>query len=171
MANWEYISVDTDSMTAGKFYRVYTNKDNATLVLLKDDEDAKFNQVDINQESIESLQINQNNDKILILDNHARINNLENQSLKDNFIAGMHLASIRKNFVDSTHVEVEYGRGEINNIMVYNLHTDTPTQKIYKEVTSGIELSYKETYEDGELVSKKVIIDTMIPITGYVLIL
>ncbi|MGL5751259.1 MAG: hypothetical protein ACRCXT_12065 [Paraclostridium sp.] len=33
--NWEYVSVDTDTLEPGKFYLVLTNKDNATLTLEK----------------------------------------------------------------------------------------------------------------------------------------
>lgn len=40
-----FMSVNPDTLTPGKFYRVYTDKDNATLTLLKDDEDTLYSDV------------------------------------------------------------------------------------------------------------------------------
>ncbi|MGL5691983.1 MAG: hypothetical protein ACRDD8_14335, partial [Bacteroidales bacterium] len=95
MANWEYISVDTDSMERGKFYNVYTNADNATLIIpkqLQDDVDAQVEQNrldivaikgknDFQDIKIQEIMDSKNENLDLILDNQRRINNLEDTSL------------------------------------------------------------------------------------------
>lgn len=176
----QYVAYDDSNMEPGKFYIVEVNKDlvpNLLPVTMITDRIAANEvaiqslSVAVTQEQLSDLISQVNNDKIVISDNQARINNLENQNLKDNFIAGMELASIRKEFVNSNYIEVAYGRREINNIMVYGLVEDSATEKIYKEITSGIELKYHEKYNNGELIEKIVVIETIQPITGYVLIL
>lgn len=171
MANWENVMVDTDQMESGKFYKIYTDKDNATLLVLKDVEDATFAQVEANRLKLLEIEDASDSEKLIILDNQARINNLEDRDLKTSFIEGMEVSSIRKEFVGATYVEVNYGRKEIHNVTVFKKIADDDNERIYEEVTSGVEVRYHEKYNNGVLFEKQVIIEMTPALTGYVLVL
>lgn len=180
MAKWEYLSVDIDSMERGVFYSVYTNHDNATLVLKKSIQDAINDQVNVNKLAIDTLKTNQTeltsevtnvvstNRNLLeiVTDNRARINNLENNDLSADFLRILELHTIRKNFTNSQNIEIEFGRKEIISIAVYILLSDTNGIQRYQEMSTGIT---KELVVDG--VIKKIVLKPNEPITGYALIL
>lgn len=187
MPNWENVMVDTDQMEPGKFYYIYTNKDNATLIIDKSIQDNINAQVDTNKNNVSSilqhniaqdskLQALENKDdsyNTIILDNQARINNLEDRDLRREFLAGLDMSSIRAYFEGKTEIKVLYGRKEITNIIVYRQVSITPEEKIYEEITSGISITYHEKYNinDNSLIEKYVLIKANTPVTGYCLIL
>lgn len=160
----QYLTYNDDNMEPGKFYVIEANKDLASNIREVTSLTEPLNQISI-------IQQKQLDDKVIILDNQARINNIEDKSLKDNFIAGMELASIRKEFVNSNYIEISYGRNEINKIQVWGEVENSSTEKIYQEITSGIEIKIHEKYNNGEVFEKLVVVETTQPITGYVLIL
>lgn len=171
MANWENLMVDTDQMEDGKFYKVYTDKNNATLLILKDSEDVIHAMVQDHETQIATLIDNDGKYNNRITDNSERINNLEDKDLKHTFIEGMEISSIRKEFVNSTYIEVNYGRKEIHNVTVFKQITDDDNERIYEEMTAGVEIRYHEKYNNGVLFEKQVIIETNTPVSGYVLVL
>ncbi|MGL5690455.1 MAG: hypothetical protein ACRDD8_06495 [Bacteroidales bacterium] len=179
--NWEYISVDTNSMESGKFYEVFTNADNATLVLPKQLQDDINSQVETNKQDIvaikgkdefQDIQIQElldskNENLDLILDNQRRINNLENTSL-DYLLRFIDKLSIRKEFTESTHIEVEHNRKFITSVRVLMLISNVGGIKRYQDITNGV---LKEEIIDTNTGMKKVILKPNEPITGYCLIL
>lgn len=171
MANWENVMVDTDQMEPGKFYKLYTDKDNVTLLISKDSEDIIHQMVQ--DHKLKVIELQQTNSQILskVVDNQSRINNLEDRDLKKSFIEGMEISSIKKEFVNSTYIEVDYGRKEIHNVTVFKRITDDDNERIYEEMTAGVEIRYHEKYNNGVLFEKQVIIETNQPVSGYVLVL
>lgn len=171
MANWEYISVDTDSLQPGKFYRIYTNKDNATLTLLKDDEDAKFSQIETNKTNIEALQDADTNYQQLIYDNQARINNLEDRDLEEEFSFGLNLNTIKVTFSGATNIKINYARNEITNVQVWAY--DETSIELHKKYTNIHVLYENHVIKDvnGNIVEKYILLKPAEPITGYAVIL
>lgn len=156
MADYRTLMVNVEGLEEGKFYHVFTESNGTTLLIPKND----YTQADFDNLSQ------------LALDNQQRINGLEDADLKDHFMIGMNLATIKKQFSNQQHIEIPYLRKEVTNVIVYGQVSVTDTEKIYKEITSGIDISYHELYDnDGSLIAKKVIIETEQPITGYALVL
>lgn len=60
MPNWENVMVDTEQMESGKFYKIYTNSNNATLLIPKE-----------NEEELEQKVNNNTNDIILLKQSHV----------------------------------------------------------------------------------------------------
>ncbi|MGL5764678.1 MAG: hypothetical protein ACRCX8_03445 [Sarcina sp.] len=181
MANWEYISVDTDSMERGKFYNVYTNADNATLIIpkqIQDDVDAQVEQNrldivaikgknDFQDIKIQEIMDSKNENLDLILDNQRRINNLEDTSL-DYLLRFIDKLSIRKEFTESTYIEIEHNRKFVTSVRVLMLISNVGGIKKYQDITHGV---LKEEVIDTNTGMKKVIFKPNEPITGYCLIL
>lgn len=179
--NWEYISVDTNSMEKGTFYSVYTNADNATLVLPKQLQDDINTQVETNKQDIVSIKgkdefqdiqiqelLDSKNENLdLILDNQRRINNLEDTSL-DYLLRFIDKLSIRKEFTESTHIEIQHNRKFITSVRVLILVSSISGIKKYKDITNGILIEEEIDTNTG---MKKVIFKPNEPITGYCLIL
>ncbi len=172
MANWENIIFDTDALEAGKFYAVYVNKDNATLTILKDVQDAVNAQVELNRFNIQSL-YNVNSEYLtLIEDNKARINNLEDRDLVKEFFIGLDHSIMKVMFTNQTEIRVDYGRKEITSITIYRVVNITPTEYVYEEVTSGVNTRYHTKFDEtGKVIERYVLITTEQPITGYALLL
>lgn len=137
-----------------------------------DIEDLQLNH--INQESkINAIDNKYETERTLILDNQARINNLEDRDLRREFLIGLDQASIRVPFESMTSIKAYYGRKEITNIIVYQQVSITPEEKVFEEITSGIQITYHEKYDinTNSLIEKYVLVETEVPITGYALIL
>lgn len=158
MANWENVMVDTDQMETGKFYKIYTNKDNATLLISKETDDKQCEDLEVVKQ--------------ITLDNQARINNLEDTEV-NKIIGFLDKISIKKNFIDATRVEIQHRRKEVINVKIMKIDSVSPDTTREVNVTAGTSIT-EEVVKDtnGNVVSKKVILDFgNTPITGYAIIL
>lgn len=171
MANWEIISVDTDQMEQGKFYTIFTDKDNATLLIPKDNQDAINSQVEKNRVDILNVSpISQQLD-VKVDDLTSRVNNLENEDLRSKFLTALEIATIRKNFSNATEIEVEYGRKEIISIQVFSLESQNDNELIY-DINTNYKLQQIIVIDqNGSPIIKKIKVKSNQPISGYVLVL
>lgn len=110
--------------------------------------------------------------KEVILDNQARINNLEDVEIKK--IMGLvDKWSIRANFQNATHVEIQHFRKHITSVKVMRIDLDVPLERIETNVTAGTNITERFVKDQqGNIVSKIVVLDFgNTPITGYIIIL
>jgi len=186
MPNWEIPSFDSESLEEGKFYSLYVNKDNATLTVSKDVQDSLNAKVLLNEHNITAIELtntdqgisiqniinNATNDKEIILDNTARINNLEDEDLRTKFLIAMEMASIKKTFTNQTDIEIQYGRKEIISISVNVLISQNEDVLLYDDATNTVKIQKELTLNsEGVQIIKKVKIHSNSPISGYVLLL
>lgn len=167
MAQYETLMVNVEGLIPGKFYRVYTDSNGTVLTIIKDDEDAKFNQIEVNKNDLIIVKQNLQNFGDAILDNQSRINNLEMTEVEriKEFISRV---SITKPFINSNIIEIEHHRDVIINVLVMEKILDTFEHKEYREVVAD----WKEVEElIGGVWIKKVVITLNQPTTGYVVIL
>lgn len=151
------VSYDTDSIPSGERF-----------IVLDGNNPIRFDSLDeLKQEIINCC----GDVKSIVLDNRARINNLEDSGIQDNFIKGLELSTIRKEVVNSTYIEVQYGRRTISNVLVYRQIENDINEKVYEEYTSNVSIRYHEKYNNGQLFEKFVVIESNTPFTGYVLVL
>lgn len=172
----QYVTFNDDNLESGKFYFIEVNKD---LVPNLHESSTILGQINSNSDNISALLLDvlnlksQDNDiNTIIYDNQARINNLEDRDLVKEFLLGLSLSTIKAYFDNQTEIKVNYGRKEVSNIIVYQKILDEPFEKVYEEITSGINITYHDKYnEDGTINERYVLIKTDTPITGYALIL
>jgi len=160
----------------------YVVYDNATffederIPLLKKDTPPRFESLtDIvtpilkNADDIINLKKSLQDTDELLIDNQARINNLEDAEV-EKIKAFLYRASIRKDFENATQVEIEYGRKDIVSLIVCQILVNTPTY--YEEkILTGVLMKKIITVVNG-VTTRKVVLDFgNIPITGYVNIL
>lgn len=172
MANWEIPSFDTNQLEEGKFYSIYVNKDNATLTIPKDNQDAVNAQVEQNRVDILNISPSAQQLDIKVDDLTSRVNNIENEDLHSKFLYALEIATIRKNFSNVTEFEIEYGRKEIISIQVYVLTEQSDQQLVYQESSSTVLIKQiVELDGSGNPTIKKINIKSNQPISGYALIL
>lgn len=171
MPNWQSPLYDTDQMQTGKFYAIYTDKDNAILLIPKENQDIVNAQVELNKFEILNMKPLVQNFDTKTNDIMARVNNLENQDLRSEFLYALEIATIRKNFSNTTEIEVEYGRKEIISIQVFSLEGQTDGELIY-DINTNYKLQQILSLDNnGNPIIKKIKIKSNTPITGYVLVL
>lgn len=186
MANWQNVMIDTDSIDSGKFYYIEINKDlvpnlrevDYLLQPVSDIDSIKLSISDLQKSTnILNNNVSHNQTKTLenlelIHDNQGRINNLENQDLAKKFLIGLDYSNIKFNYSNEIHFEINLNRTP-TSYKVYKLEEDSPlNERSFKDITSGVSIVYKETLNDNnEVISKKLIIDSNSPISGYVMVL
>lgn len=187
MADWQNIMVDLEQMEPGKFYYVYTNSDNSTLIIDKAQQDATNTQVEKNKNEIQAivdynliqdnkiqaLENKDNNVDSKILDNTQRINNLEDRTLDKELMYALDLASIKIPIMNQRRIEIEHNRKEIHLIKVMMFEYENFSTKREKNITAGTTIFEEETKDQqGTIISKKIILDFGDnPINGYTLII
>lgn len=106
-----------------------------------------------------------------IIDNTRRINNLEDRGLKEELLYSLAQASIIKTFVNSTRVEVQHNRKEIYVKKVMAYVGTAENEEMYEDITHSVKLlEVIARNPQGIIVSKKVIIQSENPITGYIMV-
>lgn len=152
------VSYDTDTIPSGERY-----------VVLNGSDPIRFDSLDeLKQEIIDCC----GDVEPIVLDNQARINNLESRDLVKEFLLALSLSTITTYFDNQTEVKVYYGRKEVTNVIVYKQTLESPTERAFEEITSGISLSYHEMLDqNGNITQKYVKIISETPITGKVLVL
>lgn len=186
----QYLAYNDNDMQSGVFYLVEANKDLApnlrpintildplheattNIVSIKAKNDAQDIEMNSIKETNTEIKENYLNIVQNIHDNTARINNLENIDLRTQFLMAMELASIKKNFTDTTEINIEYGRTEILAIRVNVLKESNDNQLIYQDSTSTVSIENIIDLDlNGHPIIKKIKIKSNQPITGYVLVL
>lgn len=108
----------------------------------------------------------------IILDNQARINNLEDTEV-NKIIGFLDKISIKKQFSNTSIVEISHFRKEIISVKVMRVNTSNPLMVEETNITAGT--SIKEIIEkdsEGKITGKKVILDFgETPISGYVIVI
>lgn len=104
-----------------------------------------------------------------ILDNQARINNLEDTEI-NKIIMFLDKISIRNNFENSKLVEISHHRKSITSVKVMEQMLKTDTETLFKDITHSVSISERNSIIGG-IETKKVIIESNDPITGYAIIL
>lgn len=167
----QYATYNDSNMESGKFYFIEANKDNASNLR---EVNSFVGSVASNTQAIAQLQqtvqgIEQNETKII--DNTRRINNLEDRDLKHELLYALDQSSIVKTFVNATRVEIQHNRKEIYVKKVMAYVGTAENEEMYEDITHSVKLLEAIVRNpQGIIVSKKVIIQSENPITGYILI-
>ncbi|MGL4358603.1 MAG: hypothetical protein ACRCSY_07900 [Cetobacterium sp.] len=176
----QFATYNDDYMETGKFYIVEVNKDNAsnlrevtsiTVPLAKATQDITEikSKNDFQEIEINSLKDYFEDYKEIIIDNQSRINNLEDTEI-EKIITFLDRVSITKQFENSIKIEIQHNRKSIVSTKIYELVSNNNNVKRYVEIDSGVSI-YHETVLENGTESKKVVIESNRPITGYAVIL
>lgn len=170
MPNWENVMIDTDQMEQGTFYTIETNKDNVTVLVpvsLQNKINAKVAELDLD---VQALQNKDNNVELIVYDNQARIENIENADARFNLLAALKNTSIKYYFDDAIEVEISHNRDTIVSLNVFQEVSNTDVKKEYICVTSGVIWRKVDELING-VWKRKIVINSNNSITGYVEIL
>jgi hypothetical protein len=135
--------------------------------------DEKLDQIPINTQAILDTKIHSNDSLNLILDNQARINNLEDEEVRK-ILSLMDKWSIKVNFQDINYLEIEYFRKHITSLMIVQLEKQTDSRIITRKYISPASCATEKDIldDDGNIISKKVILNFGNKLlTGYAIIL
>lgn len=108
----------------------------------------------------------------IILDNQARINNLEDTEI-GRIVEFLDRISIKKQFIAASTVEVEHFRKQIISVKVMKVNNSEPGITEEVNITAGTRIrEIIEKDSEGKILNKKVILDFGDSvITGYVIII
>lgn len=108
----------------------------------------------------------------VVLDNQARINNLEDTEIKK-IIGFLDKVSIKKPFTNETLVEINHFRKEVVNVKVMQLVEQGPNRVQHINITAGTRILEEALLDaQGAVIGRKVILDFGdTPVTGYAIIL
>lgn len=120
----------------------------------------------------QALKNNENTNETQIVDNTRRINNLEDRTLDSELMYALDLASVKYTFVNETNIEITHNRKEIYIKKVMAYAGTVGNEENYEDITSQVVLKEKLIKDnEGKIISKKLIIESNDPITGYIIFL
>jgi septal ring factor EnvC (AmiA/AmiB activator) len=170
-----YLTYDTEGIPEGDRIPILNGSDPTRFDSLKELK-APINQNTNNiaglDSEVQALKNNENTNETQIVDNTRRINNLEDRTLDKELLYALDLASIKVTFVNSTRIEIQHNRKEIYMKKVMAYVGSIGDTENYEDVTKGVKITEQLTKgPQGNIVNKKVIIETTTPLTGYAVIL
>lgn len=155
MANYENLIIDTDSLTPGKFYKVYTDS-NATTLLIPKDEDDDIKSTIANLEERLGLLESSGDSPMSISNSPNAVINIINEDSSKKYK--------RIELNEITDISIPYD-GIISSVKVYGeIQSNISGKKMYEQIDDGVQIFYTE---DILTKQKQLLINSNNPIKGY----
>lgn len=150
MPNYKDIQVDVSTIDPGKY----------EIILVNDNGDT---------ETVKNVMLE---NRQRLLDNQTRINNLENYSLKDNFLDGIEVSSIKNNASNDYEIVIHHNRMFVHQVIFWENVSQNDLVEEYDCLTGMID--YKNFIiknQNHEVTDRYVKIISNRPLTGYAIII